>query len=276
MTAYNCVSYNALVGKAPHRTAQAEFIERYSQAHDIDIWFLSEVIGYHQDLLGIDGYRVHQVIGWRHSDNCAILVRDEIDSSGQWTVKMDTTWPRPRMRGTHPARTFITVLIEGHWRAMGIHLPSIKGSPEGKGQRIAAYVEGGDRIVQAVANARADQPWLVVGDWNEAAREAGAHKPAAICRRAGLTPAVSTRIDFPAYRQGRVSGVVYDHEDNGRSDHPVVRFTWEPQGGIEPVSEETLLKMHLAAEALAAEGRQDAANLFWAARRPVREGLPLP
>lgn len=246
-TTYTVAVYNLKVGNAAHRKRQAQYLARYGDQHGIDIWLLCEAIGYGAELRSLSGYKSFHFRKWAHSDNTAILVRRGIPTVDPWLIRMARTWPRPRFPGTHPARTFATVRVPGFARLAAIHFPSVKGAPEGKGQRVAAYVEAGNRLVTFAENVDPKVPLLIGGDWNEGAGEAGTWKPKAIAARAGLRSWSKGGIDYPMTRGLVVSDMVEDRRDKGHTDHGyVLRFKAtapgvvpepEPEPDPEPVPE---------------------------------------
>lgn len=244
-TTYTVAVYNLKVGNAAHRKRQAQYLARYGDQHGIDIWLLCEAIGYGAELRSLTGYQAFHFRRWAHSDNTAILVRRGIPTVDPWLIRMARTWPRPRFPGTHPARTFATVRVPGFARLAAIHFPSVKGASEGKGQRVAAYIESGNRLVTFAENVDPKVPLLIGGDWNEGAGEAGTWKPKAIAARAGLRSWSKGGIDYPMTRGLVVSDMVEDRRDKGHTDHGyVLRFKAtapgvvpEPEPDPEPVPE---------------------------------------
>lgn len=290
MTIYNCAGYNLKVGGRAHRARQAEYLDRYTEKHDIDVWFLCEAVGYGPQLEALaDTFQIVQRGSrfldpdgddgrWPHDDNCAILVRHGIPVSSPMFIRQDETWPRPRMSGIHPPRTSVSLLIgpdADQFRAFSGHRPPPQGRPEGKDQRAVAAAEWGVGVVRHVEAWPVDRVGLLWADWNGVAGEIRRGAPGWVAQQADLRTWGGNRIDFAMTRGDVViTDYVRDTQDKGFTDHGAVyRFKFDTR--LEPLPSADMSKVLHSLWVAGAEFEKDPryqteANMVWSLRRHTR------
>jgi hypothetical protein len=125
------------------------------------------------------------------SRETALVVRDGVDVTGSWTVKLTSAgWVTVRGGKTAP-KYAPTALLDGWLRVTVVHTPPScrfpRGNhgPVGPVRRVAAFVALTHRLRRFLRRRPAGQAQLVVGDWNATPAARGPASPAWLARVSG-------------------------------------------------------------------------------------------
>jgi endonuclease/exonuclease/phosphatase family metal-dependent hydrolase len=151
--------------------------------------------------------------------NQVILVRDSVEVKVSAALEMLEPWKGPNLGLMHDPRVHrrVTVLKDGvNWRVIDVHTPP----PLSSGFNNYAIAESNAAMVHCLTTFPADEPVIIVGDWNQS--------NSAVVTRVGAPGGAVVDgggIDLAVFRDCRkVSG---QNLGNFGSDHPVKIWTLE-------------------------------------------------
>lgn len=207
-------------------------LQHYLDRHLLDFVLLQEIAGHHPALRGIAGYTLIVFPESADRGDNGILVRNTVTHGPGFFIDVKASW-FTRKGHRFPARSIVTVAINGWLRVTTVHAPVqvLNHSSRFRGavRRVSAYRLTTKLLVahaRRVAKKAPGMALVIAGDWNAGPNTYGVGTPSWLAREGHLTKHKAARIDWPMSRGCDLDVDGIDRApDNLGSDHPIVRFT---------------------------------------------------